>query len=700
MKKFKLFIVGILLSSGVFAQVKLSNIVAFYSFSSSNSSSLSIEDESGNYNNAAVYNGIGFVPDRNGVSEHAANIGGESYYYNFLVINEDSSINSLNNMNGASFVFWYRKNETPATISFNYSPIISIKNSLKKKYELNFIQSSKQIQLAYFSNTLKTDSFTSISNITNNVWYCIAFTIDFTNKQMAVYINGTKEGSATIQFSLPSNPEIDIAKWALFSATYDDFSIYNRVLSQDEVKTIYINCTATLPVTQNIESCSVDKVEASNGTNYNWYKTETGGSPVSTNNPYFVSITKTDTLYVSNTADNCESQRVPLIITVKPNPLPLGVIDGKKNVFVDSIEKYSVESRNGSMYYWTISGGTGSSLTNEISVLWKTEGKRSIKVYEVNNSQCNGDEIFSDITVTNPNPPKKEIVALYHLNGNANDASDNGNNGTIFEVTPITDRLGNDSSALKFDGINDYISIENTFDFPSRTISFWFKAYDDSYSDYRIIYCSDNPNLNYGLVYATLLFRNNGLKLLMSIANVTEITYSIVTNKWYQVSLVSTSDSMASFFVDGKLVVSQKITEYLTSNAGLNQTIIGSSRLINGRYFKGELDEMKIYNYSLTASNIDSIYSIEAPTENVIIESNCTFKIYPNPTKIGYITIYSEMLTRGAKITVKNIAGITLKNIHCQNNPCKLYLTGLLKGMYFVEFTSGRKKMVRKLIIE
>jgi hypothetical protein len=50
------------------------------------------------------------------------------------------------------------------------------------------------------------------------------------------------------------------------------------------------------------------------------------------------------------------------------------------------------------------------------------------------------------------------LVAYYPFNGNANDATGNGNNGTVVGATLATDRFGNPNSAYSFDGASDYIS--------------------------------------------------------------------------------------------------------------------------------------------------------------------------------------------------------------------------------------------------
>lgn len=49
------------------------------------------------------------------------------------------------------------------------------------------------------------------------------------------------------------------------------------------------------------------------------------------------------------------------------------------------------------------------------------------------------------------------LIAYYDFNGNANDITGNGNNGTPFGATLTTDRFGNPNSAYSFNGTTDYI---------------------------------------------------------------------------------------------------------------------------------------------------------------------------------------------------------------------------------------------------
>ena len=70
------------------------------------------------------------------------------------------------------------------------------------------------------------------------------------------------------------------------------------------------------------------------------------------------------------------------------------------------------------------------------------------------------------------------MIGYWPFNGNANDESGNGNNGTVNGATLTTDRFGNLNSAYNFSGL-DYI-LGDASNFPSgnsaRTISFWYNA--------------------------------------------------------------------------------------------------------------------------------------------------------------------------------------------------------------------------------
>jgi hypothetical protein len=80
--------------------------------------------------------------------------------------------------------------------------------------------------------------------------------------------------------------------------------------------------------------------------------------------------------------------------------------------------------------------------------------------------------------------PTNGLVGYWPFNGNANDESGNGNNGTVNGATLTTDRNGLLNSSYQFSG-NQKITVphSNSLAFlgPAKmSVSYWFKA--DAYS--------------------------------------------------------------------------------------------------------------------------------------------------------------------------------------------------------------------------
>ncbi|MDB4722190.1 LamG domain-containing protein [Verrucomicrobiales bacterium] len=108
---------------------------------------------------------------------------------------------------------------------------------------------------------------------------------------------------------------------------------------------------------------------------------------------------------------------------------------------------------------------------------------KSVKESYLYRNRFQIDEVLTELNKKRPNRLpnnrfNKGLVAYYPFNGNANDESGNGNNGTVNGATLVTDREGNANSSYSFDGVDDYIVIENSPDLnfdDKMSISFWLK---------------------------------------------------------------------------------------------------------------------------------------------------------------------------------------------------------------------------------
>jgi len=77
-----------------------------------------------------------------------------------------------------------------------------------------------------------------------------------------------------------------------------------------------------------------------------------------------------------------------------------------------------------------------------------------------------------------PPPPTNGLVAFYPFNGNANDESGNGKNGTVINAIPVVDSFGSSNKAYGFNGNNGterYI-YSNIGKYSTITFCVWFKS--------------------------------------------------------------------------------------------------------------------------------------------------------------------------------------------------------------------------------
>jgi chitodextrinase len=199
------------------------------------------------------------------------------------------------------------------------------------------------------------------------------------------------------------------------------------------------------------------------------------------------------------------------------------------------------------------------------------------------------------------------LVAAYSFNEGSgttvNDASGNGNNGTISGATWTT--AGKYGSALVFNGrssrvnINDSASLHLT---SGMTLEAWVSAssvptfwQDVIYKENDIYFLEAGSGVTNHPPAVGASFLANGDQFLAG-------TSALKLNTWTH--LAATYDGATLlFYVNGIQVASRAMTDSLTSSTQPLQ--IGGDAAF-GQYFKGTIDEVRIYNRALAATEIQS----------------------------------------------------------------------------------------------
>ncbi|MFN8336879.1 MAG: LamG-like jellyroll fold domain-containing protein [Cyclobacteriaceae bacterium] len=229
-----------------------------------------------------------------------------------------------------------------------------------------------------------------------------------------------------------------------------------------------------------------------------------------------------------------------------------------------------------------------------------------IRAYATNKRGTGYGESIS-FTTEKPGPTTNGLVAYYNFEDNTNDQF--GNNDavpgggamlTYSFVNELREKAVNFSVADA-----NYAVIDNTFDFENKTICFWVKA-DVITDNIMVPFVSDNPNKQFGLV-GMYVMRDAGQKVFLLNVGGNPVTFPATEGVWYHITMVGAAKSY-KYYINGSLMAQGTFDTYLKSSNGVEDTIIGSSRIFN-LFFSGSLDNLRIYSRALSAEEIAIIAS-------------------------------------------------------------------------------------------
>ena len=215
------------------------------------------------------------------------------------------------------------------------------------------------------------------------------------------------------------------------------------------------------------------------------------------------------------------------------------------------------------------------------------------------------------------------LVAWYPFDGNASDISGNNHHGTVNGATLGTDRYGRPNEAYSFDG-NDWIDLGNVLSrYDLLSFSAWFLA--NSNGSFQGIVSKPRSPAGTGsaLKWGGAFFNNGGSNFVLN-------ADMGATGSWVHGALVH-DGSKISVFVNGTLAVHQNLS--LNPVTSSESMLIGKELHANPptssggqRYFNGSIDDVRIYDRALSASEVTQLYYLEKPGA-VLTDHNFTTAI-------------------------------------------------------------------------
>lgn len=242
--------------------------------------------------------------------------------------------------------------------------------------------------------------------------------------------------------------------------------------------------------------------------------------------------------------------------------------------------------------------------------------------------------IFSVAQPLPPSLPTNGLIGWWPFNGNANDESGNGNNGTINGATLTTDRYGVPNRAFTFDGVDNHIliphnSIFNLESVGKMTISYWIKANTLSSNQGSIIICKQTGSgvtqdgwSSYIDSDSSLRTRvqNGGPSTLGDISSISKIQ----TNRdYFIVVIVDKSQNLLSTYINGILEIQITLGNGVIGD-NTNPLIVGKPSWVfpNAKGFNGKIDDVGIWNRALTQQEITNYYQSSLPPVCPTLPSN------------------------------------------------------------------------------
>ena len=217
--------------------------------------------------------------------------------------------------------------------------------------------------------------------------------------------------------------------------------------------------------------------------------------------------------------------------------------------------------------------------------------------------------------------PTEGLIAWYPFNGNANDESGNGYDGVVQGASLSENRFGIENQSFSFDGMDDYISVSNDFNFNELTVSVWIKQnqFAETYS--AIIDRSLTNNIGWwiednAVSYDSLLFTGG-----VASGNYFRTQAARPQpNAWTHIGALYSSGNQ-QLFINGVLV-DQDVNSLMLQFPEVTMFL---GKRTNSAFWDGSIDDVGIWNRALTEDEILTLYNAEPPAPGCTDPTACNF---------------------------------------------------------------------------
>ena len=324
-------------------------------------------------------------------------------------------------------------------------------------------------------------------------------------------------------------------------------------------------------------------------------------------------------------------------------------------------------------------------------------GNYFYKIKAVDKS-LNQSEFSSEIMTSTTGAP--DLVLNLNFENNLTDNTINSNNSSSIGTVSYVDRI-NDNKALVFNGYNAFVQLPpNVANQQEITVASWI--YWRGLSSWQRIFDFGNGENEY--MFLTPRSGNGQMRFAMKNGGNEEqlnTTSALTMNKWIHVAVTIDSESV-KLYLDGVLNAESNAFTInpLQFKPALNY--IGRSQF-SDPLFNGFIDDFRIYNYALSASEIEKISSLTSGIDNTYTENERYLSLFPVPANerlnISYSSNDSNLET---KISVVDISGkvVISEQLDLVDSIYSLDVSQLNEGIYIFKLTNSKETLIKRFAVK
>lgn len=529
------------------------SLITWYEFDET--SGTTAADSSGFGNNATIVGGSN-ATWTSGKAGNAISLGGTNTTATYVALPG----NVIDNLNSMTFAAWVKASNTSDAVSlFTAGPAAA---AVPTKYMMMLLNGSRFTMTA--SGNTAEQNISAGGNLTANMWKHVAVTLS--GSTGILYIDGVQAATNTSMTIKPSDLApttagnfIGKSEWTgdkYLKGQIDDFRIYNRALNSSEITSVVSGQNLpTVPLTPSDVSAAA--------TDYSTINLSWSATAGATGYQVFMS----------------ESSAVNAIY-----------------------QKMNTDSITGTSYAFT--------------------GLKKGRTYYfyVKSVNALGESSPSAIaSATTPNAaPDSSLIIWYRFDETGGttvpDSSGKGNNGIVIGGSNATWATGKSGNAITFGGASTdaaYVSLPGnlTDDLSSMTFAAWVKS--SNTSDAVSLFTAGPAAASVPTKYMMMLLNGSRFTITAS-GNTSEQSISkggnLANNTWKHVA-VTLSGSTGILYIDGveaarNSAMTLKPSDLKPTDSG---NFIGKSEWTGDKYLKGQVDDFRIYNRAISASEIVSV---------------------------------------------------------------------------------------------